>query len=216
VLTDPPYGIDMDNIQQAGGGMNVDSVRATHDVQDNLSLIKVIIPLLHDKITSGKYCVLFCDAEHFEKLLEIGTKAGFKAQRWPLVWCKTHTCQNMAAQYNFTKATEFAIVFRKGESILAKHAPRNWFECSGLQVKKDIPDHPFVKPKDLWLWIADKIALDGASFYEPFMGRGSMPLALLGAGYKVIGTEIDEAHYNAAIVNICNMYRTMFSNVEFE
>lgn len=214
-LSDPPFAIDMDNIQQAGGGMNIESVRETHDVDKNKSLLCDFIEELFRATKPGKYAVLFCDPQHWEWLRSFAEKVGWKTQRWPLVWTKLHQCQNMSAQYNFTKATEFALVLRKGDAMLAQAAPRNWMDASNIIVKRLLPDHPFVKPFDLWQWIAFKIALAGETIYEPFMGRGSMPLALLDVGYRVIGTEIDEQHYNSAIVSICEFYRRRNPNVIF-
>lgn len=214
-LTDPPFAIDMDMIQQDGGGMNIESVRETHNVDDNLSLLDTFLKLLYKKTTSGNYAVLFCDAIHFAWLVNKAASHGWKVQRWPLVWVKSHQCQNMAAQYNFTKATEFAIVMRKGDATLVNSASRNWIEVNGLLVKKDIPDHPFVKPPELWQWIADKVALKGSTIYDPFAGRNSGPLALLRQGYKVLANEIDEDHYNAGIVGVADFYRSINPNIQF-
>lgn len=211
ILTDPPYGIDMSNIQQQNQGMNVESVAKEHDVAENLDLLRRFIPEAYRVLADKRFMVLFCDMEHFNTLLKIGTDAGFKATRWPIVWVKTHHCQNNCAQYNFTKATEDAIVFRKGDAILARPPQTNWYYGDNTDVKAKHSGHPFVKPAALWTWIASHIALKGQTLYDPFMGEASCGEAVLPMGWNYLGDEINENHYSKAVVYVCDHYNKIYN-----
>jgi len=46
VITDWPFAIDMDNLQQSGGGMDVSEVKQEHDVDRNKALQKKAITQL--------------------------------------------------------------------------------------------------------------------------------------------------------------------------
>lgn len=210
ILTDPPYGIEMDNIQQQGGGMNVDSVRGNHDVDENLLMLSRFIPEAFRVLKDKRFMVLFCDMEHFSTLLKMGTDAGFKATRWPLVWVKTHHCQNNCAQYNFTKATEDAIVFRKGDAILARPPQTNYYIGDNVAAKARHGGHPFVKPYELWTWIASHIALKGQTIVDPFMGEASCGNAVIPMGWNYLGIEEYETHYSKAVVYVCDHFSRIY------
>ncbi len=210
IITDPPYGIDMDNIQQQGGGMNIESVRAEHDVEDNLAMLRAFIPEAYRVLKNERFMVIFCDMEHFNTLLDIGVAAGFKATRWPIVWVKTHHCQNNCAQFNFTKATEDAIVFRKGNAILARPPQTNYFIGDNTATKSQHGGHPFVKPAALWTWIASHVALKGQTVIDPFMGEASCGEAVLPLGWNYLGIESNETHYSKAVVYITDYFSRIY------
>jgi DNA modification methylase len=199
IVTDSPYGIDMSNLEQNTGHMDMTRVEEEHDVERNLILMKQFFPFAYKVIRDKGFCVVWYDLQHHNTLINWAEAAGFKACRWPLVWVKTHRCKNEAANYNFTKATEVALVLRKGNATLVQPQGVNYWVGSNDEEKLKY-GHPFVKPEALWRWILSAIAVKNQIIYDPFAGVGSGILTAARAGYFPRATEINELHYNNLIV----------------
>ena len=212
IVCDPPFGIDMGMLAQAGGQgqKDIDRIADTHDKQDNINNFPIWLELCYKAMKEKGFCIWFCDAEHFQTLVELGRKVGFKVQRWPFHWIKTTSCMNQRAEYNFTKSVEHAIVFRKGDARLVSAQSTNWW-MGGL-VKEDrdaLPNHPFIKPLALWQHLLKAVALPGATVLDPFSGVGSMPRAALLGGWTPITCEVDPIHHSQQIHNISEAYKSL-------
>src|ERR1035437_666430 len=207
IITDIPYGIDMGNLQQQNTGMDVSSVSAEHDVEENFALMERFIPAAYRILKPNAYCILWYDLDMHEALHFAASAAGFKIQRWPLVWVKTSSCLNQAAQYNFTKATETAMVLRKGNATLVAPQGINWWMGSQDHGDKSL-DHPFAKPIKLWQWIMQAVAIKGQTIYDPFAGVGSSTLAALQSGFKPLASELNENHFAKLVENVRNFYQS--------
>jgi hypothetical protein len=195
IITDPPYGIDMDNLDENKG---VKFVVDEHDVDENLTLIEAFLPLAFQLLAETGFLIMWYDLDHHEKIRDWGTKAGFKVTRWPLIWQKLHPNRNQAPQYNPTKRTEVAMLMRKGNATLIKPVPSNVYTCDGLTERKMF-DNPFAKPAELWKWLFEMVCLPGDTVCDPFMGGGSMPRAAANFGLRPIGMEKKELHFNRAV-----------------
>lgn len=208
VITDWPYGIDMSNIQQDGGGKDVSSTAAEHDVDGNIILQRTIIPEIYRILKPNGWFITWTDMSVWQDNYQHLTNAGFKVQRWPLTWHKTSTCQNMAAQYNFTKNTEIAIVARKGNATLLRpQASSVW--TGGNDAETRLLGHPFAKPAGLWEWILNATCQRGALVLDPFVGSGSSALPAIRLGLRPMGIESNEAHFNTLNVNLQNFYKSL-------
>lgn len=206
ICTDPPYAIDMGNLEQENTGMSqIDRVRETHDVEENLELLEYFLPQAFRLVRPNGFCVLWCDYMHFRLLEDMGRAVGFKVQRWPLIWCKTGPSMNQAAQYNFTKDHECAIVMRKGGTLVAPQ-PTSYLLC-GPADKKLFP-HPFAKPVELWKWVLRAIAIPGQTILDPFAGSGSGCYAAAELGLRPFGIEKEEVHF----CNLINRMREGYVN----
>ena len=194
IYTDPPYGINMDDIQQDNIGMNVDLVRDTHDVTKNFALLQRFIHVAAPKLKPTGFFVMWCDQEMWHDLTCWASEAGLRYQRWPLVWIKGGSCQNGQAFKNFTKATEIALVLSKSQATLVHTATRNYIELDNDK-KVYAPTNPFWKPFRLHSWVLYHIAGPGVRVLDPFAGSGSIVLAAKLAGLRAVGVEIDETHY---------------------
>lgn len=203
IITDPPYGIDMSMLEQENQGFKLsDGIKGNHVVSENVEAFDRWLKLMYDVLNDNGFCVIFCDLVHWATLMEKAISVGFSAQRWPLIWVKTHPCLNQAAQFNFTKATEAALVLRKGTATLIKPQAVNWLLAEVTSTKQQLQNHPFVKPSILWQWIAQAIALPGQVILDPFAGVGSCACSLFKKGYTVISIEQLPENYNQLIANL--------------
>ena len=216
VLTDPPYGIEMKNVKQSNQGQkDIDRIADTHDVEENMEMFPLWLQGCFDILKPKGFCVWFCDQAQWQYLYDLAIKVGFKVQRWPFVWVKTTSCMNQRAEYNFTKATEIAMVMRKGDARLVSAQQTNyWMGGNTPEDKAAGVNHPFIKPRELWQHLLKAIALPGSRVAEPFSGVGSGTRAMLLAGYTPVSCELDEAHYAQQVNNIAKEYCKL-NGVEF-
>jgi site-specific DNA-methyltransferase (adenine-specific) len=211
IVTDWPYGINLEYLEQ-GQGMDVSRVDAEHDFRDNINNFPLWIQAMWTMLKDKSYCVVWYDNVHWTLMRGLAEQAGFRVQRWPLVWVKTSPCLNQMASKNWTKATEFAMVLSKGNATILKPQPVNYW--SGPRA--DTKSNPFAKPKALWQWILDAFALPGDVIVDPFMGQGSAALASIDFGCRFVGFEINENHFNQARNDVMDFYKQLTqNNVQF-
>lgn len=211
IITDWPYAIDMDMLDQ-GQGMDVSRVRAEHDHNANLADYPKWLEAMYYILKPKSFCVVWYDNVHFSTIRTMAEQVGFRVQRWPLVWIKTSPCLNQMAAKNWTKATEFAIVLSKQNATLIKPQSTNYW--SGPRASTT--SNPFAKPKGLWQWILSAFALQGDIIADPFAGECSSLLAAIDFGCRVVGMESNENHYNQGVSNVRELYKTLTKgNVTF-
>jgi ParB family chromosome partitioning protein len=205
VITDIPYGIDMDMISQSNNTFrDIDQVEELHKVDYNLKLIADFFPAAFTTMKDKGFCITWCDQMLWQYMYDCAVEAGFAVQRWPITWVK-NTAMNSCIAYNSTKNTEIAMVCRKKGTTLARQTPSSVVH-SGKDEMCNQMDHPFAKPFECWRYLVEMATLEGQSILEPFAGRGSGVLSMLQLNRIVIGVELDTTHYNALLENIKQMY----------
>lgn len=213
IVTDIPYGIDMDNLTVKGKA----DVEAQHEVESNLTDMPVFLTQAYRLVRSGGFCVFFMDAEHFTYLLNLAKEIGWKTQDWMLIWVKTHPCRNGGAAYNFTKTYETAMVLRKDEkTVLRKHGPNSVWIGDGAAERK-MYNNPFAKPFLLWKeLILDNIAFPGQKIYDPYGGELSSSRAVANCGMIPYASEISTTHLARGVEHMKAVYSLIHaSNVKF-
>ncbi len=203
IITDIPYGIDMEMVQLK----NIGLVEAQHDVEANVALFKPFLKASYRVLRPDGYLLFFYDLKHHELLRTLAEEVGFSVCAWPLIWCKQHACKNEAAHVNFTKATEVVMVCRRSPSaILANHQAVNYIVASAAEDRKRY-DNPFAKPASVWSWLINAVARPGQTILDPFAGEMSCPLAVISAGCQPYAIELVENHYQKGIQHVQKAYR---------
>ncbi len=216
IISDPPYAIDMDMLDQENVGMvGIETVAAEHQVDDNIDLLKRFFPAAFRCLNDPGFLVLWCDQMQWQFLYDESIKAGFSTQRWPITWVKSHTCANNAANYNFTKTTEIVMICRKGNAILPVKSSFSHIVASHDEYKTSL-GHPFVKPFKCWEFLIQHTSRIGDLVLEPFAGRGSGVISLLRMERNVVGCESNVEHYNALLENLRAHYRKVNPNTIFK
>lgn len=212
IITDIPYAIDMDNL----GKKQVADVKEEHEVIANLELMLPFLQKSFDSILPHGFCVFFYDLDHHEKLQQWATEVGWKVQRWPLVWAKTHTCKNQSAQYNTTKNFEVAMILRKDEHTVLRCPQTSSVWTGDGAAERKCYNNPFAKPYELWKWIYDMVAFPGQSVRDPYCGEMSACRAAANCGLVPYGNEINPVHYNRGLEHMKAVYALIHkSNVQF-
>lgn len=212
IIADPPYGIDVDMMNQATGAVkDIDRITSTHQVAENEDLIDHMFPQLYRVLKPTGFCILFADMMQWQRLYDNAIKAGFKVQRWPFTWCKTSQCKNQYVQANFTKNTEIAIVCRRENATLGRPVQTSYFTCG----RAETLSNPFAKPFELWEFLINAVSLQGQTILDPFAGEGSSTLAALRTFRRPLAIERDSTHFPYLIENVKQHYLSTFKNVTF-
>ena len=209
IITDAPYAIDMDMLDQENLGMaDIDSVADEHDVESNKALFLRFFPAAYAAMKPSGFLITWCDQMLWAFLYNAAIAAGFSVQRWPITWVKSHTCMNSAASFNFTKTTEIAMVCRKGTAVLAQPTTTSHIVASHDDFKKAI-GHPFVKPFRVWEFLLDATTHPGQTILDPFAGRGSSIISFIRKERNFLAAEINVTHFNALMENVKQHYLTL-------
>ena len=214
IITDPPYAIDMANIDQAKDGASVADTAAHHTVEGNRDLLADFLPAAYRVLKANGFCILFADPSMWQALYDRATAVGFKVQRWPLIWHKTHRCMNQMALYNFTKNYEIAIVCRKGNATLITPQESSIYMGATDEATRALK-HPFAKPAKLWQWLYQAVTIKGQTVLDPFSGVGSSTLAAVEYGLQPLAVELNEQYHAAQVVNVSEYYTRTLKNVRF-
>lgn len=217
VITDIPYGIDMDNLDQSGdlGMASIDLVREEHDVDYNRQLIADFFPAAFTAVRDNGFLATCCDIDLWAFMKDNAEAAGWRVQRWPITWVKTNPCANKAAAFNTTKDTEAIMLCAKPGSTLANHVGTSVIHADNREAVATT-GHPFAKPFELTRFLLDAISLPGQTILDPFAGRGSMVLEFVTSNRKWIAVEKQTAHFNALVENIKQHYLKINPNFSFE
>jgi len=187
IICDPPYGIDMSNL----GGAAIERVAETHSVEGNLQLIPAFLEVAYKSIAEDGFLCMWYDLDHHEKIARWAEAIGWKVCRWPLVWCKTSSCSNQAAQYNITKSTEVCYIMRRSEKSIIKKKQGVSYVLAGTAATAT---HPFCKPHEVWNYLIETVSLEGQTICDPFAGEGSSLAAIFQQKRTPLGIEIDKKH----------------------
>lgn len=213
IVTDIPYGIDMDNLE---GFKNIEDVKAEHGVEENIALMQPFLREAFRLTKSGGFCVFFYDLDHHEKLQTWAKDIGWKVQRWPLIAYKTSPCRNNAAQYNFTKNYECAMVLRRDENTVLRKPQSSSVWTGDFSAERKLYNNPFAKPFELWKWVYDAVAFPGQTVFDPFCGEMSACRAAINCGLQPRGCEISEKHFLRGLEVMKSVYALVYhSNVSF-
>ena len=213
IITDIPYGIDMDLLEDMHG---IDMMRSTHDVNQNVEQMKPFLEGAYRVLKPDTYLFFFYAQQHQEKLATWGREVGFKVLDWNLLWLKPHSCKNNAPHQNPTKSYEPVMVMKKGSPVLSKPMTKCHLEVDGMPDKR-MQSNPFAKPLQfINEMILDHIYSPGMTILDPFAGGGSILRACILRGCQILGCEIDEKRFPELTINLQGVYKNMLGgNVQF-
>lgn len=205
IITDPPYGIDMDNLNQQnqhGGLVDLDKLVDRHQVDENYNLLGRFFPAAFQCTKDSAFVIVCGDAMVWQFMYECATKAGFAVQRWPFIWQKVNqSVMNNCAGFNTTKDYEIAMICRKPGATLQKKWNTSFCAASNVEATK-MTGHPFAKPWDLTRAFLEMVSIERQTILEPFAGGGSMVLEMLRNQRNVIAVEMEEHWYNRLVENV--------------
>ena len=195
ILTDPPYGINLDE-GETKKGSNHPTIYAddTYDIMDLTALIareayRILVPDAH--------AYFWFDIKAHGKVLHMLTEAGFTVDPIPLIWVKPGSGQVNHPDSRWASCYEACFFCRKGSRALLKQGQSNLLTYDPVPSKKKI--HPVEKPVGLLRQLIESSTAPGEIVVDFFGGSGSTAEAALQLGRDFILFEKDEA-YHAGIL----------------
>jgi DNA modification methylase len=211
IITDIPYGIDMDNLEAE----NVAITAAEHDVQTNIELMAPFLFEAFRLLKPHGFCCFFFDLDYLNPLQVWAKEVGFKVQRWPIIIHKTSPCRNTCAQYNTTKNYEALLYLRRDEHTVLRRAVSSSVRSYDFLLERSLYAHPFYKPSAAWSDIYSDVAFTGQSVFDPFCGECSGAAAAVAKGLVPYGNDLVEGHVLRGIQHVKAAYSKLLGNPIF-
>jgi len=190
ILTDPPYGINFDEI-------------TPEDCYDDSkeSLIKTLeecIPEMTRVLRPDKYIILWCSFYLFSTIYDLMKDNGFSPSPVPLIWSKPNsTGRTTHANQRLGCITECAIYATSGPGAeLSQKGSPNAFT---VQIVRENRIHPAQKPEALLENLINIFSRKGDTVLDTFAGSASTLRACVSTGRLFVGCEKDEEFYNAGV-----------------
>jgi len=207
VITDPPYGIDVD---MQGGLECVNQVRDKGTVdndqslQESLELFRGVLTELSRVISSDGHIYVFASWKTYPEFATLLTNAGFEVRNC-LVWKKknkNHTPGFVGDKPLYGYNHEFCIFAVAGGGRKLSEPQEDVLEYPEARFEdtsETETEHPTQKPVGLLSRLVELSTSVGDSVLDPFMGSGTTAVAAIQNDRDYIGFEVDEENYRDVI-----------------
>lgn len=117
VYTDLPYGVDLDEMREAGASMTSSGHSGAINYEDKRHVVVDMLPQMMKEayrvLRNDRFAVFFFGFNYYSELLLAGSSAGFFVNPVPVVWIK-HSQSAISPTTRYANGYEQALVFTKG------------------------------------------------------------------------------------------------------
>jgi site-specific DNA-methyltransferase (adenine-specific) len=194
ILTDPPYGIDVDNAHTFKR-MTVTDTHFEDGDFETFDLLDKAIKEMYRILKNDRHMYMFCGIDKFPTLITMLRKHGFDPHHIPLIWDKgsgSYPSQSTTYVHSY----EACIHVRKGKRKL-NGTPRDIFPVKRVPSGRKI--HPTEKPTELLRDLIGLSTLPGENILDPFAGSGATLVAARETNRKAIGIELSPKYYEGIV-----------------
>ena len=192
ILTDPPYGIDIqDTAIGIGGKTGGELTSSGFKFEDSqIAAVSVLETIATEgfritKRTGSGY--IFIGPEYLHIARTIFERAGWNVHIKPLIWIKHSSGQcNMPERWP-SSCYEMLLYIRKDSAKLIRQGQPDWFQCDPITSANK--RHPTEKPLALLREFISRSTHPGMSMIDPCCGSGSALVAGLQEGLIVNGCD---------------------------
>lgn len=201
IITDPPYGIDVD-LSDTMGSAGVDHVGDLENdgLEDALQLFIDTAAELERVLTRDGHAYVFASWKTYDKFRDILESVGFNVKNC-LVWCKStpnHQPNFGTGGVNYGNQHEFILY-----ATLEDGDPRpiNDVMSDLIRHKHQTQDneHPTQKPVGLIETFLEQSTDVGDRVIDPFMGSATTAVAAIQSDRDYVGFELDEKNYREIV-----------------
>lgn len=194
ILTDPPYGIDVDEAhtfkrQTFSNTQFQDGTFETYDLLDKA--IKEFYRILKP----NRHIYVFFGTDKYHDITKLLVKHGFDVHPMPLIWDKG-SGSYPSQMTSYVHSYEPFIHAMKGDRKL-NGTPRDVFQIK--RVPPSIKIHPTQKPTELLRDLIGFSTNPGELVLDPFAGSGATLVAARETQRKAIGIELNPVYYEAIL-----------------
>jgi|PlaIllAssembly_1097288.scaffolds.fasta_scaffold15805_3 site-specific DNA-methyltransferase (adenine-specific) len=209
LLTDPPYGIEYQDVGMTiggtGGNLTTSGFKFDDGKENALELYQTLSREAFRFTTASAHAYVFCGPEHFWTLRGVFESAGWLVHIKPLIWIKRSVGQCNVPSAWPASCYEMLMYCRKPASRLIKEGQPDWIECGLVEPSKRI--HPTEKPTSLLENLIARSANPGATVVDPFAGSGSTLEAAFNQKCIGVGCEKLPQAYAAAAARIAGFLK---------
>ena len=207
LLTDPPYGIEIDKIATSvggsTGGFSTSGYKFDDSTEKALALYELLAGESYRFTTPDAHAYIFVAPEFFSFIRELMVEAGWNVHIKPIIWIKRETGQcNMPERWP-SSCYEMLLYIRKDDSRLIQEGKPDWEECPPVSESERL--HPWQKPVSLLENLLKRVSLPGQTLYDPFMGSGSSIEAAINLHLFAIGCDNAEECYAYALQRLSKL-----------
>ena len=187
VLTDPPYGVNLEakRAKRCGGGVVARTGR--YSVLDTPEYIQsAVVPLI-------ERCIELYPAV----ALTPGVRNMWLYPAPADVGCFYSASGTGMGRWGFT-CMQPILYYGKDPYLANRLGSRPNSHGRVYPNDANMQAHPCAKPISMWAWLVNRSSLSGHTIIDPFMGSGTTLLAAKNLGRRAIGIEVEEAYCQIA------------------
>lgn len=196
VVTDPPYGIDLDKGETKKGSAHPTIYADDH--YDIMEVTRLAAREAYRLLKPHTHAYFWFDIKAYQKVFDLLTDIGFTVDPVPLVWTKNTPGQVNHPESRWASGYEACFFCRKGNRALLKQGQTNVLKYDTVPPAKKI--HPVEKPAALLRQLIESSTVPGEVVLDMFGGSGSTAQAAIETNRNFITIEKDPAFY-AGIVD---------------
>lgn len=196
ILTDPPYGIDIDNAHTFGRQSEQKMYSDSHD--QVFDMLDKAIKEMYRVLKMDRHMYIFFGIDKYDTLVKLLIKHGFEVHPLPLIWDKG-SGSYASQSTTFVHSYEPFFHCSKGRRKL-NGTPRDLFPVKRVPSGGKI--HPSQKPCSLLRDLIGFSSLPGELVLDPFGGSYSTLRAAKECHRRAIGIEIDTVFYQKAVASL--------------
>ena len=190
IVTDPPYGIDVDTAQTFGKS-SPQNTRFEDGEFETFDLLDKAVKEMYRVLKPDRHMYMFFAIDKMTPLMKLLLKHGFEVHHIPLIWDKG-SGGYPSQSTTFTHSYEPFLHISKGRRKL-NGTPRDLFSIK--RVPPDRKIHPTEKPCELLRDLIEFSSFPGETVLDPFSGSGATLVAAKECNRQAIGIELDTGYY---------------------
>jgi len=197
LLTDPIYGINIDEVAIGiggeTGGLSTAGYKYKDTPEEAIRQYKALAAESTRFCKSTAHAFVFTSPTNFCHLRDAFRAAGWLCSDRPFIWIKNESGQNNNPDRWFSAAYEIALFARRPDSRLVTEGKPDWIQIPPVPPSERM--HQAQKPIPLLRELITRTTLPGSFLYDPFMGSGSSIVAGLEMKLFPVGCDIAEESY---------------------
>jgi DNA modification methylase len=201
VLTDPPYGVDVDLSETLGAeDVQHEGSLENDGYEEAVGLWRAIVPELKRVLADDGHLYAFASWKTYDTFRDVLEEAGFEVLNC-VVWLKS-TPNNQTAfgsggvRYGYQH--EF-VLYAVHDTSEARPLDRTVADVILHKHSSMDNEHPTEKPVGLLETLLEQSTDQEDVVLDPFLGSGSTAVAAIQAERDIVGFELDEATYRQVI-----------------
>ncbi len=201
VVTDPPYGIDLD-LSDTMGSAGVDHIGSLENdgLEDALSLFTEAARELNRVLARDGHAYVFASWKTYDKFRDILIAHGLEVRNC-IVWAKS-TPNNQpnfgTGGVNYGTQHEF-ILYAVHEDGNPRPIRETMSDLIRHKHQTEGNTHPTEKPAGLIETLLEQSTEEGDTVLDPFMGSGTTAVAAIQNDRDYVGFEVDADNYREVI-----------------